>query len=454
MTFTRMRTRRRLARALALPCLFIALLGPAKPPLPEYKPMSLPDGKLMVTDSAADFLTVPAALAGGDFDVAKTPPSIDFGFYPEQTFRGNPWSAWGDNLVVGDKWYSSIGDHKWDCFIYEYDMVKKTMRTVVNVKKFLDMPDGHYVPAKVHSRIDVGSDGWLYFATHRGAASYTTDRYHFKGDWVMRYHPETEKTEIVAHGPVGKESIPVSAIDPERLIFYGGTQQTYIFFAWDIKDGKLLYQSQPNEGPYRYMMRSKSTGRVYYSKGDFTDLRRYDPKTNTATVIPAKIGLRAATLETPQGYIYAVAGRRDGRIYRFDVKQETAEEIGTVRLENGERKTRAYVTTMDADASGTYFYYVGGDAHGYSDRDNTPIVQYNIKTGRKKVIAFLHPYYEQKYQFAPNGAYGSSLSADGSKLCITWMGDRADIRGGRGKKIKHCAWMVIDIPASERPVAK
>ena len=82
----------------------------------------------------------------------------------------------------------------------------------------------------------------------------------------------------------------------------------------------------PGEGPYRYMMWSKTTGRVYYLKSDYGPLRRYDPETNTATVIDAKIGMRSATLETPKGYIYAVANGNDGRIYRFDVKKEKVKE--------------------------------------------------------------------------------------------------------------------------------
>lgn len=415
-----------------------------------FRPMALPGGRLVVTDTSKEFLVPPENLKGGDFTIAKTPPTIDFAFYPEQTYPGNPWSAWGDNIVAGDKWYSAIGDHQWDAFVYEYDIPAKKLRTVVKLKDFLKMPAGHYTPGKVHSRIDVGSDGWVYFATHRGASAYTTDKYHFKGDWILRYNPQTEKTETICHGPVGKESIPVSILDPERLIFYGGTQQSGVFFAYDVKAKKLLYQSKPGEGPYRYMMFSKSTGRVYYLPGDYGTLRRYDPKTNTSTVVPAKIGIRAATLETPQGYIYATATKRDGRIYRFDVKKETAEEIGNVRLSGKDFATADYVTTIDADPTGTYLYYCAGSAHGRCERGGTPIVQFNVKTRQKKVIAFLHPFYEKRYQFVPDGTYGSSLSPDGDKLCITWMGRRTDIKVKYTNSKRYCAMTVIHIPESER----
>jgi len=413
--------------------------------------MSLPGGKKVVVDKSPEFLTPPENLKRGDFAVAKTPPTVEFGFYPEQTFPGNPWSAWGDNIVVGDKWYSAVGDHKWDVFLYEYDLAKQSMESVLNVKKFLKMPEGHYTPAKIHTRIDVGSDGKLYFATHRGASAYTTDKYHFKGDWILCYDPKTGKTEIISHGPVGKESIPVSILDPERMIFYGGTQQSHIFFAFDVKNRKLLYQSKPGEGPYRYLAWSKTTGRVYYLNADYTDLRRYDPETNKATVIPAKLGMRSATLETEEGLIYTVANKRDGKLFRFNVKTEKAEEIGHVRLGGKEYKTSDYVTTLDIDHTGTYLYYCAGNAHGRSYQGGTPIVQHNVKTGQKKVICFLHPFYQQKYKFAPGGTYGSSLSANSDTLCITWMGQRSDIQTKYSNPKLYCAYTVIRIPESERP---
>jgi hypothetical protein len=48
----------------------------------------------------------------------------------------------------------------------------------------------------------------------------------------------------------------------------------------------------------------------------------------------------------------------------------------------------AYAASIDAVPSGRYLYYVPG-AHRGGDRDGTPVVQFDVKTGRKKVIAFL-----------------------------------------------------------------
>ena len=413
-----------------------------------FTPLPMPLGKV-VTHTSELFLVPPDSLKGGDFTIASVPPTIDFAFYPEQTYPGKPWSDWGDNIMAGDIWYSAIGDHIWNCYLFAYDTSEKKLVTVLNVGEFLGMPEGHYSPGKIHSRIDLGSDGWLYFATHRGSTKVTNDEYHYQGDWILRHHPESGRTEIVSHGPVGKECIPVSVLDPERLIFYGGTQQSKLFFAYDIKKRQLLYKSNEKEGPYRYMMFSKSTGYVYFLQKDYETLRRYDPSTNTVTVTDAKIGIRSATQETPDGYIYAVATRRDGRIYRFDVKTEEVVEIGNAALVGPGYTTKAYVTTLDVDKTGTFLYYCAGNAHGNSDLGGSPVVQFNVKTGVKKVIAFLHPYFDRHQFFAPEGTFGSSLSPKGDVLYITWNGRRSDIEQPR-RATWYCAMTAIHIPESER----
>lgn len=196
--------------------------------------------KSVATDTSADLLKPPPSL--GNEPVAKAPPIVDFLYYPGQTYKGNPWSNWGDGLAVNGKYYSSIGDHKapeGNAFVYEYDSKTKTLRRIVDLRKVINLPPGHYTPGKIHGRLDVGSDGWLYFSTHRGSTKVTTDRYHYQGDWILRHHCQTGRTEIITHGPAGKQCIPCSVLDPERLIFYGGTaaadpaDKRNTFFAYD-----------------------------------------------------------------------------------------------------------------------------------------------------------------------------------------------------------------------------
>lgn len=423
-------------------------------------PPKLPGGKKIVTDRSEDFLKPPDTLKS-DVSIAKTPPTVDFLFYPGQNYPGKPWSNWGDSLAANGKYYSAIGDHlaigakgsgehgTGTGFVFEYDPETKSLRLLADLAKVLKMPKDHYTPGKIHSRLDLGSDGWLYYSTHRGSIRATTDAFHYRGDWIFRTHPATGKTEVVVQGPVPKHAIPNSVLDPDRMIFYGGTAAAFDrkgegvwFFAYDLKNRKLLYSGP--DGPARYMIFARSTGRVYYvpGKGDGAMLR-FDPATDKAPVQVAGslIGVRAATQETPEGYVYTVSlGQRsaDATIWSLNTKTEQIRKLGTAAV-----GSQAYVASIDADPSGRYLYYIPG-AHGGSHRDGTAVVQFDVKTGRKKVIAFLDPFYTNKYGFTLKGTYGAAVDSKGDKLYVTW-------NVSRGSRAWDCCGMtVIHIPESER----
>lgn len=425
-----------------------ALGAPPNPAIP-FPPM-LPDGAAFATDTSLAFLKPPSTLQPG-VTVAKTPPTVDFQFLPGQTYPGNPWSNWGDSLAVNGKYYVSIGDHLapgGNAFVYEYDPATHAMRQLADLRKILNLPEGHYTPGKIHGRLDMGSDGWIYFSTHRGSTRVTTDAYHYLGDWILRCDPASGRAEAVAQGPVPKHCIPCSLLDPQRLIFYGGTAPGEKaegaggqFFAYDIRAKKVLYAG-PN-GPDRYMMLATSTGRLYYTEGKEGDgsLVRYDPaKGGAPERIEGTIGLRAATQETPDGYIYTVSTgqKADAQLYRFNTKSETVEPLGSAAA-----GSQSYITSMDADATGRFLYYIPG-AHGGSERDNSAVIQYDTKKRQKKVIAFLGDYYQQKFGCTLKGTFSSALAPAGDKLYINWNNSRGS------KAWDSCVLTVIHIPASER----
>ncbi|MHC4503434.1 MAG: hypothetical protein ACYTFI_09025, partial [Planctomycetota bacterium] len=128
----------------------VFLVGAARAEEGGPYPPTLPDGRQVLT-----------------FDVDGV--TVDFMYYPGQDYPGNPWSNWGDGLAIGEKYYSAIGDHigpAGNAYVHEYDAATRTLRKIVDLRAVLRLPDGHYTPGKIHSRIDIGSDGWLYFGTH------------------------------------------------------------------------------------------------------------------------------------------------------------------------------------------------------------------------------------------------------------------------------------------------
>lgn len=433
-------------------------------------PPSLPGGKSVATDRSPKFLEPSATLKPG-VAIAKTPPTVDFLYYPGQDYEGEPWSVWGDGSFAGGKYVSAIGDHlaiglKGDgrhgngtARVFAYDPHERSFALVADTTKTLALPRDVYAPGKIHSRIDQGSDGWIYFATHRGSEKVTTDEHGYEGDWILRCRIDGkergESCEVVAQAPIPKHAIPASVLDPERLIFYGGTaaglnsgdaRDDIRFFAYDLAERKLLHSE--SEGPARALMFSPSTGRVYWTQGkdgirDGATLMRYRPDENGGK--PKKVadnvpGLRAATGETPQGLIYAVSqgGEGGSTLWSFDPDTEKIERLGPAAVDEP-----SYITTIDADPTGRYLYYVPG-AHGDSVKGDTAIVQYDTRTNKKKVLAFLNPFYAEKYGVELKGTFSSALDEKGETLFVTWNVSRGS------RHWETCALTAIHIPASER----
>ncbi len=425
---------------------FLALTLPAaaQSRFPLTYPPQLPGGKLVVTDRAEAFLKAPPGLRP-EVAVAKTPPTVDFMFYPGQDRPGGPWTVWGDGTVAGERYYSAIGDHffpRGTAMVFEYDAAAQRLRILVDLRTFLGgagalPPEMDYAPAKIHTRVEMAADGWLYYATHRGSEKTCDDAHGYRGDWILRTHPRTGKTEIVAAQPVPKHSIPAGFVDPERMIFYGGTapgldasNKQVQFLAYDLKNRRVL--TVADGGFQRCAIFARSTGKVYW------DGKAYDPRTNRISASEAP-WVRSATAETPQGVVYGTT-RLKADLWAFNVRTEKLEPLGS-----GAVGKQEYTTTMDADPTGRYLYYSPG-AHGGAAADGTPVVQYDTRTRRRKVIAFLHDFYFEKYGYHLDGTFSAALDARGERLFITWNGMRA----GQPKGWESCALTVVHIPASER----
>ncbi|MGH3650186.1 MAG: hypothetical protein ACRDU9_05700, partial [Acidimicrobiia bacterium] len=61
--------------------------------------------------------------------------------YPHPDYEGNPWSQWGQGIVVDDgRFFSAIGDHlgvDGNSYIYEYDPDENTLTMVGDVLSYV-----------------------------------------------------------------------------------------------------------------------------------------------------------------------------------------------------------------------------------------------------------------------------------------------------------------------------
>jgi len=155
--------------------------------------------------------------------------------------------------------------------------------------------------------------------------------------------------------------------------------------------------------------------------------------------------MRSSTREARDGSVYGTT-QGTGQLFRYRPARDELEMLGPA-WQRGD-----YVTVCELSPDERFLYYLPG-AHGGAFRQGTPVVQYEIATGRRKVLAFLARAFEQAHNYVPAGTYGMKVSADGGTLYVNFNGHAAD--GTRPAHMRPngfalCSFAAIHIPASER----
>jgi hypothetical protein len=383
-----------------------------------------------------DFLKPPDGVKA---EVADKAPKIDFALFENlpKGGKGTLWSSWGDGLVASNgKYYTAIGDHGgYDAtsHVYEYDPVTKKLRLIVDVAKAIGQKPGDYGHGKIHAAIHE-YEGALYFATYWGKPREIDAAYGkgYQGSIVLRFDLKTEQVENLG-AIVPKQGLPASHFDPSRALLYFHAVREGNVAVYDLKERKVKFLggAGDTEGARTFMRDLK--GRVYFTvQGDA--LSYYDPDANkiveTKAVLPQSAGarkgdsLRAAARCTKDGMLYGMTAA--GKLFSFDTTTETIKDLGP---NFGEGDYTA-VMTMSADEK--YLYYAPG-AHGSAVRTGTPVVRYEIATGKRVVLAFLNAAFKELYQYNIGGTYNVQIDAAGEKLFFTFNGGEPGDKSPFGK---------------------
>jgi hypothetical protein len=167
--------------------------------------------------------------------------------------------------------------------------------------------------------------------------------------------------------------------------------------------------------------------------------------TRTKSAFPDSPGMRSSTRESKDGHIYGTT-HKTGQLFRYTPAKDELKLLGPAWMKDD------YVTVCELSPDERFIYYLPG-AHGGAFRQGTPVIQYEIATGRRKVLAFLAKAFEQEHDYVPAGTYGMKVSADGGTLYVNFNGHPGE--RNRPKNIKPigfglCGFAAIHIPASER----
>lgn len=431
-------------------------------------PPALPNAKRGTATIKSDhFLEVPDAVqearkdpAAAGFVVAATAPTVALAYHRDlgpSAVKRRLWSSWGDIALARDgKVYCGIGDHGNDaggdarCLLYVWDPVRKSLQQIVDMNKVVPPQAGQPAWSKVHAKIDEAPDGTILFCctlndgNRAGKLEWTEQ---LPGGQLYQYDPTTGKIAVFANLPP-KRCTATSLLDRERGIWWcvleGGE---HALWGLDLKTRKPVFQGPSESVKFNRNFALARDGAVYFNGEG--GLWKYDP--SAAKIIATKSafadspGLRSSTAESKDGHIYGTTHGK-GQLFRYAPAKDELKLLGPAWLKGD------YVTVTELSPDERFVYYLPG-AHGQAFRQGTPVLQYEIATGRRKVLAFLAKAIERETGYVPAGTYGMKVSADGGTLYVNFNGHAADrIRPSHQKPngFGLCAFAAIQIPASER----
>jgi hypothetical protein len=459
-------------------------------------------GKVVI-DKDPSILIPPESVArhaGKEYIIAKEPPEVEFAIVPVMPmFLGEspvpsksdnpntpgPWSNWSQSAYDSrtGKFYSSVSDHgKYNAHIHlvEYDPQAKKVRCLPEINKVLGRKPTQFSEGKIH--------GWLDFYQSKDLSS---PHLWFCTYWAKYVEPDEEDFasgydgghimscdvitgDIVDYGvPLVRASWPFHRVDIKRGTLYA-VGMFGEFLAWDINEQKTKWAGYLPKGMgwwERAILIDEETGMVYTSNRDTESdpqlhIIKYDPFKNRffklACHVPEETRLDDSKggkgiISNKYRHLRSHTRQRNtdglfwcstynGKLFTFDPVKEEIVDKGYDWIGN-----ERYIPTMDSSPGGRYLYYLPG-GHGRAYLEGSPVIQYDTKTETVKVLAFLYPFYFNKYGYTPTGTFSIKLDDKGEKLFVLWNGAYMEHKAHEKEDaFGTCSLTVLTIPESERP---
>jgi hypothetical protein len=328
----------------------------------------------------------------------------------------NPWSQWGQGLVLRDgRFLSAMGDHRGqdgDSYLFVYDPERAQLTRFADVQSATDYKPGDWGFGKIHGQIVPGPCGDVYFATYWGTRGDIQYNERYRGDELFRIDPSTLALQALG-APVEKHGIPSLAGLGGNGLLYGEAVDPFsqqsrgheegAFFVYDVRNRRVVFRSDVREHSTFRNVLLDGQGRAYVA-GENGALLEYEPGTSelrdAGVRLPGGGPLRASTRPGPDGTVYGVTQGDDGPSMFFALSRD-----GTVRNLGA---ARGYTPSMALEADGSRFYYVPG-GHGDSYTQGTPVIAVDTKTGDQQVVARLNDLGEEHLGLTLGGSYDVAL---------------------------------------------
>ena len=398
-----------------------------------------------------------------NFAIARTIPEVKFMILPDMVpeyFDEHDEAymvSWANWARVGrshdNRFYVSASDHLgFGCHIniYEYNPGRNLVHKLTSVGDIVGWKDNSYTDGKIHGHMGVMPDGTLWAATHYGVypdSSWWANGY--RGSWLVSYNVNTHEAKNWGVPLVGN-MLPCFNVDTKRGRLVG-TGANFTVLSWDCINKKVTYAGYPPNGWEwwrRAMLCDEDTGKFWTtdSSDDKNRLMSFDPEFNKferyETAMPPntfkdnKVAqMRGYTdCKAADGYFYGCT--YNGAFFKMKTEGADGPEIVPLGVNWGEGQD---VLQMPVSPGGRYVYY-------HPRHYPSPLVQYDVTTGKKKALCWLQDHYFEEYGYYFTSIYGMEISLDGSFVVMCVNGTFQ----GRGKTYGHPSLIVIEIPEAER----
>lgn len=370
-------------------------------------------------------------------------PRVRAVVYPRPDYEGNPWSQWGQGVVLEDgRFLSAIGDHQGrdgNSYLYVYDPAEQRLVRIGDVASLAGHDEGDWGYGKVHAPMVAGPCGEVYVASYWGTRTDLEFGGSYQGDVLLRLDPERRTSESLGtvldeHGVPSMAGWPAGgllyaeAADPERF-----DPQRGAFVVIDMATGEQVFATDDEEDHRGFRaMAVDAEGRVTFSRTDGR-LARWDPATGELSDLDVELPgefLRAATPPAADGTIYLVTQEPDVLL--------ALEPDGEVR-ELGDMA--GYTASVALSPDGERLWYVPG-AHGDAADEGTPLIEVDTASGDQRVLVELDPLARDALDLSLGGTYNVAVDPKGEVL---YLGMNA-AEPGADDTFGEVVLVVVDLP--------
>jgi hypothetical protein len=337
--------------------------------------------------------------------------------YPLADTEGNPWSQWGQGVVISDgRFVSAVGDHlgrNGTSWFYEFDPATDLLTRTVEVSDALGHQADDWGYGKIHAPMGMSECGDVLAATYWGTRRDLELGDSYRGDQLIRYDPWARDIQPLGV-PIDGFGIPSIAVTPDHQWIIGeavdpeSDPDAGDLFVARVDDGEVVHVVEDgNHVGFRNVM-IDSRGHALYSVGD-RSLVGIDPVSGMTTtlldVLPGE-WLRASTAPGPDGAVYGVT-REPDILFRLDAAG-TFTTLGPVE---------DYVASLALSPDGRTVYYVPG-AHGNGWTEGTPLIAVDIGSGEHTEIVRLNDLIEPALGVRVGGSYNVVADPSGDVIYI------------------------------------